>query len=90
MTKFSDFLNITLELLKYSLKSFVSSEKLVKTTTICDLCFFLHKIFCKMVRKFCEIFLWELPSRRAKFFEILSHSVRYGMYVSNPSSKVPQ
>ena len=26
------------------------------------------------------IFLWELPSRWAKFCEILSHSVRYVMY----------
>ena len=27
----------------------------------------------------CKI-LWELPSRWAKFCEILSHIVRYGMY----------
>ena len=40
-----------------------------------------------MVWKICEIwiFLWELPSRWAKFCEILSHSVKFGMYaVLNP------
>ena len=33
--------------------------------------------------KFCEIskILWDMASRWAKFCEILSHSVRYGMYV---------
>ena len=38
---------------------------------------------CKMVWKFCEIWkiLWEMAFRWAKFCEILSHSVRYGMYV---------
>ena len=32
--------------------------------------------------RFCEIWkiLWKLASRWAKFCEILSHSVRYGMY----------
>ena len=32
--------------------------------------------------KFCEIWeiLWKLASTWAKFCEILSHSVRYGMY----------
>ena len=49
------FLNISLELPQYSLKSFFSSKKLVTTTTMCDLCLFLHKICCKMVLKFCEI-----------------------------------
>ena len=36
-----------------------------------------------MVWKFCEIWkiLWELASRWVKFCEILSDSVRYGMYV---------
>ena len=54
-------------------------------TTKCELCLFLHKIRCTMVWKFCEIWkiLWELPSRWAKFCEIVSHSVRYGMY-GNP------
>ena len=49
---------------------------------MCDLCLILHKICCKMVWEFFEIwnFLWELPSRLAKFCEILSQSVRYGMY----------
>ena len=37
---------------------------------------------CKMIWKFCEIWkvLWELAFRWAKFCEILSHSVRYGVY----------
>ena len=54
----------------------------MKTTTVCDLCLFLHKICCKMVWKFCEIWIFygELSSWWAKFCEILSHSVRYGMY----------
>ena len=36
-----------------------------------------------MVSKFCEIWkiLWELASGWAKFCEILSHGVRYGMYM---------
>ena len=51
LTKFCEtFLNITLELPKYSLR-----KKLVKTTTMCDLCLFLHKICFNMVWKFCEI-----------------------------------
>ena len=29
--------------------------------------------------------LWEMGSRRAKICEILSHSVRYGMYVPHDS-----
>ena len=35
-----------------------------------------------MVWKFCEIWkiLWELVFRWAKFYEILSHSVWYGLY----------
>ena len=42
--------------------------------------------FIKSVVKWSENsvrleFLWELPSRWAKFCEVLSHSVRYGMYV---------
>ena len=53
--------------------------KRVINTTKCDVCLFLHKMCCKMVWKFCEIwkFLWELTSRWAKFCEILSHSVRF-------------
>ena len=40
-----------------------------------------------MIWKFCEIWkiLWELASRWAKFFEILSHSVKYGMYALHRS-----
>ena len=51
-------------------------------TKKCDLCLFLHKMCCKIFWKCFEIwkFLWELMSRWAKFCEILSHSVRYGMY----------
>ena len=38
---------------------------------------------CEMVWKFCEIWkiLQKLAPRWAKFCEILSHSVRYGLYV---------
>ena len=44
LTKFCEiFLNITLEFPQYSLKSLFSFKKLVKTTTVCDLCLFLHK-----------------------------------------------
>ena len=52
------FLNITLELPQNSLKSFFSCEKLVKTRAMCDLCLFLNKICCKMVWKFCEIWIF--------------------------------
>ena len=58
-TKFCEiFLNITLELPQYSLKSFFSCKKLVKTRAVCDLCLFLHTIYCKMVWKFCEIWIF--------------------------------
>ena len=30
----------------------------MKTTTVCHLCFFLHKICCKIVWKFCEIWIF--------------------------------
>ena len=38
-----------------------------------------------MIWKFCEIWkiVWELASRWAKFYEILSHIVRYGMYAND-------
>ena len=61
LTKFCEiFLNITLELPQYSLNSFFffSCKKVVKTTTVCDLCLFLHKIYCKIVWKFCEIWIF--------------------------------
>ena len=83
LTKFCEiFLNITLELPHYSLKFSFSCKKLVKTTKMWDLCLFLHKISCKMVWKFCEIwtFYGNCLFRLAKFCDILSHSVRYGMY----------
>ena len=45
---------------------------------------------CKMVWKYCEIWkiLWELASRWAKFCEILSHSVRYGMYAKTITNNI--
>ena len=56
LTKFCEiFLNITLELPRYSLKSLFSFKKLVKTTTVHDYVYFFIKICCKMVWKFCEI-----------------------------------
>ena len=52
---------------------------------------FFYKISYKFIWKFCEIwkFLWELAFRRAEFCEILSHSVRYGMY-AKPSYRIPE
>ena len=45
LTKFCEiFLNITLELPHYSLKAFFSCKKLVKTTTVCGLCLFVHNL----------------------------------------------
>ena len=59
LTKFCDiFLNITLGLPQYSLKSLFPCKKLVKTTTVCDLCLFLYKICCKMVWKFYDIYIF--------------------------------
>ena len=58
LTKFCEiFLNITLQLPKYSL-SFFSCKKPVKTWAVCDLCLILYKICCKMVWKFCEIWIF--------------------------------
>ena len=37
---------------------FFSCKKLVKTRKVCDLCLFLHKISCKIVWKFCEIWIF--------------------------------
>ena len=76
------FTKITLERPQNSQKPLFKCKKLVINTTKCDLCLFLHKMCCKMVWKFCEIWkiLWKLASWWAKFCEILSHSVRYGMY----------
>ena len=77
------FTKITLELPQNSQKPLFWCKKLVINTTKCDLCLFLHKMYCKMAWKFCEIWkiLWELASRWTKFCKILSHSARYGMYV---------
>ena len=73
---------ITLELPQNSQKPLFKCKKLVINTTKCDSCLFLHKMWCKMVWKFYDIWkiLWELASRWAKLCEILSHSVKYGMY----------
>ena len=78
------FTKITLELTQNSQKPLFKCKKLLLNTTKYDLCLFLHKMCCKMVWKFCEILkiLRDLASRWAKFCEILSHSVRYGMYVN--------
>ena len=62
LTKFCEvFLNNTLGLPQYCLKSFFffffSCKKLVKPRTVCDLWLFVHKIWCKMVWKFCEIWI---------------------------------
>ena len=59
LTKFCEiFLNIkaSLRTSPNIVKSLYSScKKLVKPTTVCDLCLFLHNICSKMVWKFCEI-----------------------------------
>ena len=57
---------------------FFLCKKLVKTTTVCDICLFLHKICCKMVQKFCEI--WIFYGNCWILVRFLSHSMRYGMY----------
>ena len=77
LTKFCEiFLNITLKLPQYSLSLCFSCKKLVKTTTVCDLCLFLHKICCKMVWKFCEI--WNLYGN---WFPDWTNSVRFYLTV---------
>ena len=77
------FAKITFELSQNNQKPLFKCKKLVINTKKCDLCLFLPKMCCKMVWNFCEIWkiLWESTSRWAKFCEILSHSVRYGMHV---------
>ena len=82
LTKFCEiFLNITLELPHCSLKSFFYVRSLWKP----QLCVIYVYFFIKYIVKWSENslrfeFLWELLPRWAKFCEILSHSVRYGMY----------
>ena len=82
LTKFCEiFLNITLVIPQYSLKYFFSCRKLVKTTKVCNLFYFFIKSVVKWSENSVRFdFLWELLSGWAKFCEILSHSVRYGMY----------
>ena len=79
LTKFRDIF-ITLELSQYSLKSFFPAFRSLWKPESVDLCLFLYKICCGLKILWDLIFLWELPSRCAKFCEILSHSVRYGIY----------
>ena len=75
------FPKITLKLFQNSQKPLFKCIKLVINTAKCDVCLFLHKICCKMVWKFCKIWkiFRELDSRWAKFCEISSRNVRYGM-----------
>ena len=47
------FTKITLELPKIVKSLYFQCKQLVINTTKCDLCLFLHKIFCKMVWKIC-------------------------------------
>ena len=49
------FTKITLKLPKSSQKPLFICKKLVIKTTKSDLCLFLHKMCCKTVWKFCEI-----------------------------------
>ena len=83
------FTKISLELPQNTQKPLFTCKKTVINTAKCDLCLFLHKMCCKMVWKFCEIWkiLWEFASLWAKFCKILFHSVRYGMYELNISFK---
>ena len=83
------FTKIPLELPQHSQKPLFKCKKLVLNTTKCDLCLFPHKMCYKMVWKFCEIWkiLLDLASRWAKFCEILSHIVRYGMYDHKETSE---
>ena len=76
------FTKIAFKLPKGILKSSFSFNKLLTDTIKWDLCLLCHKISDKFIYKFCEIwkFFWELAFRWAKFCEVLSHSVRYGMY----------
>ena len=62
-----NFANFNLDLPQNSQSPLFKCKKLVINTTKCDLCLFLHKMCCKMVWKFCEIWkiLWELTSRWA-------------------------
>ena len=46
---------ITLKLPQSSQRPLFICKKLMIKTTKCDLCLFLHKMCCKMVWKFCEI-----------------------------------
>ena len=41
-------------------------KSFAKTTTVCDLCLFLHQMCCKMVPKFCEI--WIFHGTKVRFY----------------------
>ena len=83
LTKFCEiFLNITLELPQYNLKSFFMWESGENPQQCVINIYFFIKSFLKWTENSVRfVFLWEMPSRWAKFCEILSHSVRYGVYV---------
>ena len=49
------FTKITLKLLQSSQKPLFECMKLIINTTKFDVCLFLHKMCCKLVWKFCEI-----------------------------------
>ena len=49
------FIKITLKLPQNSQKPLLQCMKFVRNSTKCDVCLFFHKICCKMVWKFCEI-----------------------------------
>ena len=75
LTKFCEiFTKINLELHQNSQKPLFKCKKLVINTTKCDLYLFLHKMYGKMVWKFCEIWkiLYELASIWAKFWHFIS------------------
>ena len=50
-------------------------------TKKCDVCLFLHVLLDGLKILWDLKILWEMASRCAKFCEILSQSVRYGMYI---------
>ena len=74
------FTKITLELPQNSPNPLFLCMKHEINTTKCDICLFHHNLCCEIF-EICKILL-ELASRWAKFCEILSRSVRYGMYDS--------
>ena len=85
LTKFCEiFLNITLGLPQYSLKSFFFHDRSLWKPQQCVIYLYVYFLIKPVVKWSGNSvrfeFLWELPSRRAKFCAIWSHCVRYGMY----------